>query len=99
MLHNGQISQCSHCLKRAGQGCPAGGNGKACKQMDVPRAKMHMYMQELRSQAGYISLKTMHLENQAKNFPSLLGTEDEIPNNMEEHEDGEVFENLIDLKE
>ena len=30
VLHNGQISQCSHCLRQAGSGCSAGGNGKAC---------------------------------------------------------------------
>ena len=37
VLHNGQVAQCSHCLKRAGEGgCPAGGNGKACKLLDTP---------------------------------------------------------------
>ena len=31
VLHNGQMSQCSHCLRKSGKGgCPAGGNGKAC---------------------------------------------------------------------
>ena len=99
VLHNGQVSQCSHCLRRAGQGCPAGGNGKACRQMDVPRAKMHLYMQGLRAQTGYVSLKTLYLENQAKNFPSLMGFEEEIPNNIEEPEDGIESENLIEEKD
>jgi hypothetical protein len=91
VLHNGQVSQCSHCLRKAGQGgCPAGGNGKACKLMNVPRAKMHQYMQGLRTKAGYVSLKTKYLEHQAKNFPSLPGFDSDITSNMEEMEgDGE----------
>ena len=91
VLHNGQLSQCSHCLRQAGRGgCPAGGNGKACKQMNEPRAKMHLYMQGLRTHAGYVSLKTMYMEHQAKNYPSLPGFDSDITSNMEEVEgDGE----------
>ena len=87
VLHNGQIPQCSHCLRRAGNGgCPAGGNGKACNLLKTPRAKMAQYMQSLREKIGYVSLKTRFLELQAKNFPSLQGFDTDIVNNMEEHD-------------
>ena len=91
VLHNGQVSQCSHCLKRPGPGgCPAAGNGKACFLMGTPRAKMLQYMQSLRNQVGYVSLKTKYMEQQAKNFPPLIGFDSDIISNMEEAEDGEV---------
>ena len=62
VLHNGQVPQCSNCLKRAGPGgCPAGGNGKACTLLKTPRAKMAHYMQSLRDKIGYVSLKTRYL--------------------------------------
>ena len=44
VLHNGQISQCSHCLRNGANGCPAQGNGKICFDMKTPRAKMNLYM-------------------------------------------------------
>ena len=67
VLHNGHIPQCSHCLRRAGNGgCPAGSNGKACNLLKTPRAKMAQYMQSLREKIGYVSLKTRFLELQAK---------------------------------
>ena len=87
VLHNGQMSQCSHCLRKAGPGgCPAGGNGKACNMMRTPRAKMAQYMQSLRTHFGYIPLKTRYLEMQAKNYPSLPGFDVDITSNMEENE-------------
>ena len=85
VLHNGQVAQCAHCLRRAGTGgCPAGGNGKACNLLMTPRAKMSQYIQSLRSQVGYVSLKTMHMEKMAKNFPSLPGFDSDIPSSMDE---------------
>ena len=87
VLHNGHIPQCSHCLRRAGNGgCPAGSNGKACNLLKTPRAKMAQYMQSLREKIGYVSLKTRFLELQAKNFPSLQGFDTDIVNNVEEHD-------------
>ena len=73
VLHNGQATQCSYCLRRAGGGCPAMGIGKACELAGTPRAKMTTYMQGLRSSVGYISMKIKHIEKQAKMFPSLIG--------------------------
>ena len=87
VLHNGQMSQCSHCLRKSGNGgCPAGGNGKACFLMKTPRAKMATYMQSLYAQVGYVSLKTKHMEQQARSFPSLPGFDSDIPSNMEEND-------------
>ena len=94
VLHNGQTSQCSHCLRKAGPGgCPAGGNGKACDKMKIPRAKMLQYMQSLRRQVGYVSLKAQYTEQQARNFPSLPGFDSDILNNMDEKEgDGDLVQ-------
>ena len=73
VLHNGQTTQCSHCLRRAGAGCPAMGIGKACELAGTPRTKMNSYMQGLRSSIGYVSMKIKYIEKQAKMFPSLIG--------------------------
>ena len=73
VLHNGQTTQCSHCLRRAGAGCPAMGIGKACELAGTPRAKMNNYMQGLRSSIGYVSMKIKYIEKQARMFPSLIG--------------------------
>ena len=87
VLHNGQGSQCSHCLRMAGRGgCPAGGHGKACNMMNTPRAKIFHYMESLKTQVGYMSLKSKHVEKQARNFPSLPGFDTDISSNMEEHD-------------
>ena len=84
VLHNGQTAQCSHCLRLAGSGCSAGGNGKACRLLNKPRGKMHEYMQSLRVGVGYVSLKTIYKEYMAKNFPSLNGFDADSSNNIEE---------------
>ena len=73
VLHNNQPPQCSHCLRRAGLGCPAMGNGKACERTGTGRARMNEYMESLKKKIGYTSLKIKHAENQARMFPSLLG--------------------------
>ena len=72
VLHHGQVTQCSHCLRAAG-GCQAMGIGKICEQMGTPRERMTTYMQALRSNIGYVSLKIQHIEKQAQMFPSLIG--------------------------
>ena len=73
VLYNGhgQPQQCSHCLKDTSTGCPGGGNGKVCNSMNTPRAKMSVYMESVRIQDNYVSLKTKYLEQQARSFPSL----------------------------
>ena len=73
VLHSNQPPQCSHCLRRAGLGCPAMGNGKACERAGTRRAKMNEYMEDLKKKIGYTSLKIKYAENQARMFPSLLG--------------------------
>ena len=104
VLHNGQTSQCSHCLKKAGPGgCPAGGNGRACNTMGTPRAKMLNYMLSLKAQLGYVSLKTKHMERQARHFPSLPGFDTDISSSMDENGDEESLDivaiNPIEEKE
>ena len=91
VLHNGQQSQCSNCLRTGPTGCPAQGNGKLCIEMKTPRAKMIQYMNSLKIKVGYSSMKTKFLELHARNFPSLQGS-DNITANMEESED---IENLF----
>ena len=71
VLHNGQVQQCSHCLRRATL-CPGGGNGKACESLKTERAKMSDYMSYLKEKLGYISLKMQYLEMQ---FPVLGGAD------------------------
>ena len=71
VLHNGQVQQCSHCLRRATL-CPGGGNGKACEAQNTIRAKMSDYMSYLKEKQGYISLKMQYLEMQ---FPALGGAD------------------------
>ena len=72
VLHSNQLSQCSNCLRRASEGCPTQGIGKACERAGVPRTKMNTYMDSLRKNTGYTSLKIKHAELQAQAFPSLL---------------------------
>ena len=92
VLHNGQVSQCINCLKKAYQGCQAGGNGKLCEDMKTPRTKMSTYMESLRHKVGYVSMKIRYSEYQARNFSSLQGstqpsyTMDEGSNMQEEEE-------------
>ena len=71
VLYNGQPQQCSYCLKLASHGCPGGGNGKICESLGTTRAKMSVYMDCLKLQDGYVSLKSRYLEQQARSFPAL----------------------------
>ena len=50
VLHNGQATNCSHCLKRAGA-------SKVFELEGTTRAKMNNYMQSHRSEIGYVSMK------------------------------------------
>ena len=67
VLHSGQEQQCSNCLKTGRGGCKALGNGKACVQLNTPRAKMADYMSYLKKTVGYESLKSQYL----RQFPTL----------------------------
>ena len=65
MTHQGQPQQCSNCFsydipkygKSLTERCPAQGNGKACKLLDTPRARMNPYMRELEKLVGFATLK------------------------------------------
>ena len=59
--------------------------------MNTPRAKMLHYMQSLRTQVGYVSIKTKYTELQARNFRSLPGFDTDIANTMEENVDAEEY--------
>ena len=87
VLHNGQTPQCSNCLRKGSNGCPAQGNGRICTEMKTPRAKMSNYMNSLKIQVFYSSLKTQFYEQQARSFPSLNETES-LSSNMEALMDG-----------
>ena len=107
VLHSNQTPQCSHCLRRSGQGCPAMGNGKACDKSGTKRAKMGDYMESLKKKIGFISLKIKHAERQAQMFPSLIGlpgeksSEQEVKSlwNMDEGELGEEMVMLTPIEE
>ena len=60
VLHPGQVQQCSNCLKLATKGCPGHGNGKACEALGTARQRMATYMDEVRQQHGYTSLKAKY---------------------------------------
>ena len=70
VLHPGQIQQCSHCLKPANSGCPGKGNGRACEATGTLRTKMPVYMEFVKINHGYRSLKARYFEQ----FTTLGGT-------------------------
>ena len=78
VLHSGQAQQCSNCLENSPI-CPAAGNGKLCKEMNIPRAKMSEYVNRLKIKTGYTSLKAQYLEMQSRHFPRPGG--DTVPSN------------------
>ena len=107
VLHNGQVQQCSHCLRRANL-CPGGGNGKACESLNTARGKMSDYMSYLKEKVGYTSLKMQFLEMQ---FPPLRGAskheggfghmEDPLDNDNDntDHTNDEIEELKIQLSD
>lgn len=103
VTHSGQLQQCSHCFRRAGQGCPAAGNGKNCEAAGTPRAQMKDYMLRLRASTGYVSLKIKDAEAQAKRFPPIYGSQTGFDNMVEDSvdSDGEpiVFMTPIEQKD
>ena len=90
VTHQGQPQQCSHCfsydVQKYGiplsERCPAKGNGKACKLLGTPRAKMGAYMKDLEKLVGYSSLKSKHSKKS--------GAENITENALDEEEDSEV---------
>ena len=64
---HGQPQQCSHCLRDSFSGFLGGGKGKLCESLRTPRGKMSVYMDSLRLQDNYVSLKTKYLEQEGPN--------------------------------
>ena len=103
VLHPSQPQQCSHCFLYArsfsaasslSSVCPGGGNGKICESRDTPRAKMAIYMADLRKCDRYVPLKTLHMERMTSNFPPLITTShpDGVPGDQaEENLDSNAF--------
>ena len=95
VLHTGQEKQCSHCLRREGD-CPGAGVGKVCLTMGTPRGLMAEYMQHLKLQHNYMSLKMKYFELE---FPSLDAkgrVKDGFGHMIEPETDVEVVESVID---
>ena len=69
VLHAGQLQQCSHCLRRA-DSCPGAGVGKVCEKKGTPRGLIGDYMQHIKLQHGYVSIK---MKYQQEEFPQLRG--------------------------
>ena len=72
VLHNGQMQQCSHCLRREDI-CPGGGNGRACESLKTKRGRIGDYMKYLREGHGYTSMKMEYTQTQ---FPALGAQQD-----------------------
>ena len=69
VLHNGQLQQCSHCLRRA-DSCPGGGVGKVCEKKGTPKGLIADYMKHLKLHHNYTSLK---MKYQQEEYPLLAG--------------------------
>ena len=103
VLHNGQIQQCSNCLRRADQGCPGQGNGKACEGLKTPRANMSAYMKSLHVKRGYMTLKAEYIVQQQRSFPVLGGGKvpgvyDNIEEKVKDDEEDDLETKIVDLE-
>ena len=95
VTHQGQPQQCSHCFgydsqkygKQVSDLCPAKGNGKACRLLETPRAKMGAYMKELERLVGYTSLKVK--------YSKKLSVEDIIEDAQNEEEESEATPRVV----
>ena len=63
VLHNGQLQQCSHCLRRK-DSCPGGGVGKLCEKKGTPKGLISDYMKHLKLHHNYTSLKMKYLQEE-----------------------------------
>ena len=87
VLHQGQVMQCSHCLRRA-DSCPGGGRGKLCKERKTRRGEIGDYMRHLKIQHNYTSLKIKFKEE----FPHLASNMHQIDGFGHMKEDDEEHE-------
>ena len=91
VLHQGQVMQCSHCLRRA-DSCPGGGRGKLCKERKTRRGEIGDYMRHLKIQHNYTSLKIKFKEE----FPHLASNMHQIDGFGHMKEDDEEHEVVED---
>ena len=101
VTHPGQPMQCSNCFDydhikytaAMGPVCPANGNGKACRAMETPRARMNTYMKALKqlSGIGYSSLKQKYLASSS----TQLSMEERLLEEGEEVEEGRLTTTLL----
>ena len=100
VLHNNQIPQCSHCLRRQSN-CRGAGNGLMCKNAGTVQASVSDYKTHLKVHLGYTSLKTRYYEEE---YPNLLGKPEGASyggGHMQDEEsfdaeDEEVEENIVE---
>ena len=88
VLHNGQLQQCSHCLRRR-DSCPGGGVGKLCETRGTAKGLIGDYMKHLKLHHNYSSLK---MKYQQEEFPLLSSTKqlgDGFGHMVEKEEDDE----------
>ena len=92
VLHHGQEQQCSNCFLTSSTGCHGAGNGRACFQAGVPRAKMSAYMVALKTQTGYESLKVKYMRQLSRNFPNMQGEPHQLDTTVTDDMDNYIAE-------
>ena len=85
VLHNGQLQQCSHCLRRK-DSCPGGGMGRLCEKKGTDKGMIADYMKHLKLHHNYSSLK---MKYQQEEYPLLT-----LPKNL-----GDGFGHMIEKDE
>ena len=108
VLHQGQVMQCSHCLRRA-DSCLGGGKGRLCRERKTARGEIGDYMRHLKLHHNYTSLKMKFKEE----FPQLAAgvahqdgfghmkesiEEDHEKNNDDKNESGSQEETILNLQ-
>ena len=88
VLHNGQLQQCSHCLRRK-DSCPGGGVGKLCEKKGTPRGMISDYMKHLKLHHNYSSLKMKYLQEEFPLLDSPRQLDDGFGHMVEKDEDDE----------
>ena len=73
-------------------GCHGAGNGRACFQAGVPRAKMSAYMVALKTQTGYESLKVKYMRQLSRNFPNMQGEPHQLDTTVTDDMDNYIAE-------
>ena len=88
VLHNGQLQQCSHCLRRK-DSCPGGGVGKLCEKKGTPKGMISDYMKHLKLHHNYSSLKMKYMQEEFPLLDSPRQLDDGFGHMVEKDEDEE----------